>query len=661
MATITTVATIAKRQRSVRVWALLATLAVFLIASLVLLTGSTSAAPRRAIVTDGKTTAPATCMQFGTVFSPNPDPAPNGPANILYSVSARSSNDVWAVGNYANNSSLIEHWDGSAWSVVSSPNPGTSLNILRSVSARASNDVWAVGSYYNGTIYQTLVEHWDGSAWSVIPSQNVSTGVNNLRGVWAVASNDVWAVGYYANPARPGQTLVEHWDGSAWSVASNPNPGTTANVLVGVSALTNNDVWVVGASFNGSNPGQTLVEHWDGNAWSVVPSPNVGSSGSELVAVSAVAGNDVWAVGDHGSGNASQTLVEHWNGSIWSVVPGPSPGTSTVLNGVSAVAGNDVWASGGYFDGNATQTLAEHWDGTSWSVVPSQNPGAASNTFAGVSALVNNAVWAAGSYGGSTLVEEYGVGCGTSTPQPTGTTPQPTATQGGGGATATSTVVPSPTATTIPGDYNDVPPGSPFYAYVSCLSHRSIVSGYICGGDGEPCPGTYFRPGNNVTRGQAAKIISNAAGYTDNIPSVRQTFADVPSSSPFWLYVERVAAHGAISGYACGGAGEPCPGTYFRPGNNLTRGQLAKIDSNAAAYNDNIPAAQQTFADVPPASPFWLYVERVAAHGVISGYACGGTGEPCPGTYFRPGNLVTRGQTTKIIGNTFFPGCSTLK
>ncbi len=160
-----------------------------------------------------------------------------------------------------------------------------------------------------------------------------------------------------------------------------------------------------------------------------------------------------------------------------------------------------------------------------------------------------------------------------------------------------------------------------------------------------------------MTRGQAAKIISNAAAYADVIPPSQQTFKDVPTTSAFWVYIERVHLHGAISGYQCGGTGEPCPGSYFRPGANLTRGQLAKIDTTVAGYTDT--PTGQTFVDVPTTSTFYIYIERAHIHNIISGYPCGGAGEPCPGLYFRPGLNVTRGQTAKIIGNTFFPNCQT--
>ena len=52
-----------------------------------------------------------------------------------------------------------------------------------------------------------------------------------------------------------------------------------------------------------------------------------------------------------------------------------------------------------------------------------------------------------------------------------------------------------------------------------------------------------------------SKFVANAAGYNDGIPSTQQTFTDVPSSNPFWLYIERAYSHGVINGYI---ASPPC-------------------------------------------------------------------------------------------------------
>lgn len=196
-------------------------------------------------------------------------------------------------------------------------------------------------------------------------------------------------------------------------------------------------------------------------------------------------------------------------------------------------------------------------------------------------------------------------------------------------ATGTATLVPSPTACTT-GVFSDVPSGSTFYPYITCLTTRNIVNGY------SDCT---YRPANPVTRGQMAKFIANAAGYSDTISATRQTFSDVPPTDVFWLFIERVAAHGVVGGYS--------DGTY-RPGNAVTRGQVAKFVSLAAGYSDVIPAGQQTFRDVPATDVFWQAIERVVAHGVVSGYS--------DGTY-RPANAVTRGQTAKFIAGGFFPAC----
>jgi uncharacterized delta-60 repeat protein len=217
----------------------------------------------------------------------------------------------------------------------------------------------------------------------------------------------------------------------------------------------------------------------------------------------------------------------------------------------------------------------------------------------------------------------------------------------------TSTPAPNVTPTSCPVQFTDVPPGSTFYDFVRCLACRQIVSGY---------PGGTFGPGNNVTRGQLSKIVANSAGYAENQPG--QSFEDVPIGSTFHQFIERLFSRGYISGYPCGGPNEPCvpPGNrpYFRPNNPVTRGQTAKIVASAAGLPAP-PPGLWTFQDVPQGSTFWEWIESLSSSGAITGYPCGGEGEPCipPDNryYFRPANNVTRGQSAKILANTFFPGC----
>jgi hypothetical protein len=201
-------------------------------------------------------------------------------------------------------------------------------------------------------------------------------------------------------------------------------------------------------------------------------------------------------------------------------------------------------------------------------------------------------------------------------------------------------------------NFNDVLPDNDFYPYIRCLVCRFIISGYSDG---------TFRPNNEVTRGQLSKIVANSAGFIE--PATGQTYEDVPTTHPFYSFIEKMSARGIMGGYPCGGEFEPCgPDNkpYFRPGANATRGQISKIVSNAAGYND--PPSGQTFEDVPPGNPFYEWIQRLASRGIMGGYPCGGVGEPCgpeSRPYFRWSNTTTRGQASKIVSNTFFPDCQT--
>jgi len=189
----------------------------------------------------------------------------------------------------------------------------------------------------------------------------------HLYGVSAVSATDAWAVG-----ESLGHTLIEHWDGNAWRVVASPNVGSS-NSLSGVSALSATQAWAVGTHYD-TTAGHyhTLIEHWNGTAWSVVASPNVGSGDSSLASVSAVSPSNVWAVGSSYD-TSHHTLIEHWNGTAWSVVTSPDVGSTDSLNSVSALSGSNVWAVGSYGDTNTDtyRTLVEHWNGTAWRVVAS--------------------------------------------------------------------------------------------------------------------------------------------------------------------------------------------------------------------------------------------------------------------------------------------------
>ncbi|MFL5735052.1 MAG: S8 family serine peptidase [Chloroflexia bacterium] len=177
--------------------------------------------------------------------------------------------------------------------------------------------------------------------------------------------------------------------------------------------------------------------------------------------------------------------------------------------------------------------------------------------------------------------------------------------------TPTSTYTPTqthtPTSCSIP--FTDVLSTDYFYEGVRWLYCRGSISGY---GDNT------FRPYANTTRGQMVKVVVLAYNIDIYAPPA-PTFRDVPANDPFYQYIETAARNNIVSGYNCGGPGEPCPGLYFRPGALVTRGQLSKIIVVAAGWvliNPDTP----TFIDVPRINTFYNYIETAYCHQVLSGY-----------------------------------------
>jgi hypothetical protein len=337
-----------------------------------------------------------------------PSASTSSRSTSLKAVAVAAPNDVWAVGWRDSSTSqiyttatVIERWNGSAWTDVPSPSPGSSSNRLNAVGVAGTNDVWAVGySVGADQYYKTLIEHWDGAKWSVAVSPNAGRGSNNqLNGVAVVSSTDAWAVGSYANKFTNGgyQSLIEHWDGTSWRRIETPILGSEV-FLWGVAAVSASDVWAVGR-YNDSG-GKTLVLHWNGVTWSVVTSPSDANGGDQLRAIAAVNANDIWAVGSSSSGG---TLTLHWNGATWSRVASP-PGNG--FYSVSAASASDVWAvgwiSGGFINFKEIHnTLIEHWDGSAWSAVASPNPSDGTppfNELYGVAAVSSSDAWAVGEY-----------------------------------------------------------------------------------------------------------------------------------------------------------------------------------------------------------------------------------------------------------------------
>ncbi len=291
----------------------------------------------------------------------------------LQGASALNNSDAWAVGSQIVDAgqppapAVAYHWNGTAWSLTPTPNLGEAVG-LQAVSARSPTDAWAVGFTNLGPRdHGTLIEHWNGSTWWVAQENAVTGQGVELNGVVDLSSTDAWAVGGSSG-------LVEHRNGKTWSLVTLPDPNFTPATDNAISAVSANDVWILGHTINsatGLATSETL--HFNGTSWTAVPLQQPNTTNFGLNSLSAISATDIWAVGQVRPGSTAAngtTLIEHYNGTAWSIVPSPTPGFDPTLTGVAGRSATDAYAVGTELpsvDGGPKQALILRWNGTSWS------------------------------------------------------------------------------------------------------------------------------------------------------------------------------------------------------------------------------------------------------------------------------------------------------
>jgi hypothetical protein len=179
-------------------------------------------------------------------------------------VTAISPTDAWAVGG--DGSQLIEHFNGTSWSVVASPVSGDGT--LESISAANADDIFAVGSVGEEHPNASTLQ-FNGTTWNA-----VANGPTGHDSVDAISATDVWAVGGAA---------VWNFNGTAWTEVT-----TVQGQLTAVSGSSPNDVFIVGEG--------DLVEQWNGTSLNVVSA--TGTAG--FTGVATLSNGTAFAVGGNG-------------------------------------------------------------------------------------------------------------------------------------------------------------------------------------------------------------------------------------------------------------------------------------------------------------------------------------------------------------------------
>jgi len=153
------------------------------------------------------------------------------------------------------------------------------------------------------------------------------------------------------------------------------------------------------------------------------------------------------------------------------------------------------------------------------------------------------------------------------------------------------------------------------------------------------CSAADYCPASGTTREQMAVFVLVAREGAGYVPPACTTpvFSDVPATSPFCRYVEELFRRGVASG--CGG-GNYCPAA------NVTREQMAVFVLRTLDPTLTPPACvpPNIYSDVPETSPFCRWIEELSRRGVVSG--CGG-GNYCPA------QPVTRQEMAVFLAATF--------
>src|SRR5262249_10128715 len=241
----------------------------------------------------------------------------------LSGVACASTTTCFAVGAYSNGSvtqKLVEQWDGVSWSIVSLPDPsGATATQLSGVTCPGPKICFAVGGAERGAGLKPLIERWNGTAWSVMSGAASANG--SLAAISCASALSCMAIG----------GAIERYDGAKWTLVSGADPDAS---LYAVACPSSSSCFAVGETTGSGLYGtsKTLTEHWDGTTWMVVPNPNPANA-QTAVLFGVSCGSDTACVAVGNSSLASpdddfrptSTLVEQWDGTAWSIVDSENP------------------------------------------------------------------------------------------------------------------------------------------------------------------------------------------------------------------------------------------------------------------------------------------------------------------------------------------------
>jgi hypothetical protein len=268
---------------------------------------------------------------------------PNATYHSIYA----AGSEAWIVGTVnpqPTHSTVLQHFDGSAWSPVAVPNLGSG----RVITGTSATDLWIGGG---------ATAHFDGERWTTYQVPDRWPVVQ----LYAAGPNNVWGVTQTpgTSPVYDGQRLI-HFDGTAWSLATPPQVAGYTEPDIQLSG-SGTDVWV---NYSDRDGGENTLLRTSGTGFTAIPSPGYG------VAVVPLGPNDAWASGpivaDSGNGDVKANPLR-WNGRAWAAV---DDGQQWTTYQPRVAVGGTVWANRfEFFSGYGVVSLVR-WTGSGWATVP---------------------------------------------------------------------------------------------------------------------------------------------------------------------------------------------------------------------------------------------------------------------------------------------------
>ena len=178
--------------------------------------------------------------------------------------------------------------------------------------------------------------------------------------------------------------------------------------------------------------------------------------------------------------------------------------------------------------------------------------------------------------------------------------------------------------------FQDVPSSSTFFTAIDWMYTTKISTG---------TPVDYerplYKPVDSVSRQAMAQFLyrekqSATPGYNFS-PPADPTFADVPSSSPFFTAIEWMAASGISTGTA-----QPTGKPFYKPLDAVSRQAMALFLYRDAGASFS-PPVDPTFADVPSDATQYTAIEWMASAGISTG-----TSQPSGKPLYKPFDPVSR-------------------